>query len=388
MKILVVVPWAPSTIRPRSLGLIRHLARNHQVSVVGAAWSAAEEADLLALGAHHVTPIRLTKAGAIWRCFVALFSGRSLQQAFVDAPLLRKAIRRESERFNPDLAYFNVIRSAHFVDEVGDVPAILDLDEFRSAYYKLLATNTSNVLWRVIARAEATRMQRAERQAVGDFAKVIVSSPTDLRHDEPKVRLVRSPHALLPGSSKAAPKRKAGSIVFVGRQSYRANSEAVMWFVKEVLPQVLQKVPFAHLSIVGDAPPAHVLKLAGPHVSVTGRVDDLSAFYRSAAVSVIPVRMATGVQMKLIESMTLGTPVVATPIVAHGAGIDERHCHIAESADDWVERVVDLLLSHGSRERLASSASAWVNETYSFDAIVQSLDDVMAEIYDDHGQGH
>jgi glycosyltransferase involved in cell wall biosynthesis len=386
MKILVVVPWAPSAIRPRSLGLISQLARQHSVSVVGAVWSEEDEADLKAMGVEHVASVRLTKIGAAWRCFLALFSRGSLQQAYVDAPSLRRAIRREAERFKPDLAYFNVIRSAQFVNEVGDVPSVLDLDEFRSAYYGLLAQNSRNILWRLIARAEGIRMQGAERRALDDFSRVIVSSPTDLRTDQPHVRLVRSPHALHTDPAPIVNKLDPGSIVFVGRQSYRANAEAVLWFVNKVLPRVLLRVPFAHLTIVGDAPPPRVLKLAGPRIAVTGRVDDLTAFYTSAAVSVIPVRMATGVQMKLIESMALGAPVVATPIVARGAGVDESHCHIADTVDEWVDRVVDLLLNAESRDRLTAGASGWVNEAYSAGAISDSLDAVLSGVWDDRGQ--
>lgn len=380
MRILVVVPWAPSPIRPRSLGLIKHLAENHNVSVVGAAWSDEDVRELRSLPVDRVTAVKLARLGAIWRCFLALFSRRSLQQSYVDSTSLRRALRDESERFQPDIAYFNVIRSAQFADEVDGIPSVLDLDEFRSAYYDLLSSNSRNLLWKIIGGVEATRMRRAEQKVLRDFDRILVSSPTDVAADHVKTRLVRSPHALQVPAPAQAVERTPGSLIFVGRQSYRANSEAVLWFVQNVYPRVLQNVPHAHLSIVGDSPPPDILKLSGPNISVTGRVDDLSGYYSSASASIVPVRMATGVQMKLIESMTLGAPVVATPIVAHGAGIDEGHCHIAETIDEWVDSVTDLLVSSESRDRLSANALAWAQNNYSFEAISSSLDQVLAEL--------
>lgn len=386
MKILVVVPWAPSPIRPRSLGLIRHLAENHTVSVVGATWSDEDVQDLRSLPVDRVTAVKLTKVGAILRCFLALFTRRSLQQSYVDANSMRNAIRLETAKFQPDIVYFNVIRTAQFIDEVDGLPSVIDLDEFRSTYYDLLSAKSRNFAWKFIGRAEAARMRHAEQKVLKDFDRVLVSSPTDVAKEPHKTRLVRSPHALADNVETHVVRRTPGSLIFVGRQSYRANSEAILWFVENVYPRVLEKVPYAHLSIVGDSPPADILKLSGPHISVTGRVDDLSGYYTTACASIIPVKMATGVQMKLIESMTLGAPVVATPIVAHGAGIDEGLCHIAETIDEWVDSVTDLLLGSESRDRLSANASAWVESTYSLEAITSSLDQVLAEIAIDRDQ--
>jgi glycosyltransferase involved in cell wall biosynthesis len=320
----------------------------------------------------------MKRLGAYWRSLVGLLKGDSLQQSYVDSPQFRQILRQVVADFQPDLAFFNVIRTAQFSDEVGSIPKIIDLDEFRSSYYELLAETSKNPIWRFIAKIEKKRMREAEARVLEQFDRVIVSSPTDLRADTPKTRLVRSPHALAPLSIDQSIARKKYSIIFVGRQSYRANAEAVNWFVQEVLPGVLLQVPEAHLSIVGDAPPESTRRLQCNNVTVTGRVGNVAAYYASAALSVIPVTMATGVQMKLIESMVMGVPVVATPIVARGAGVDSRQCYVASTAAEWVDTVVAALTDQQASCSLVERASAWVDTQYSGDSIYRSLDEAVA----------
>ncbi|SDT52839.1 Glycosyltransferase involved in cell wall bisynthesis [Pseudarthrobacter equi] len=381
MKIIVVVPWAPSVTRPRSLGLISYLAKNHDVLVVGATWSASDAEELQQLPVTRVVAVPMKKTGAYWRSLVGLLKGRSLQQSYVDSPHFRSVLRQAVAEFRPDLAFFNVIRTAQFGNEVGEIPTVIDLDEFRSSYYELLSETSKNPMWRIIASLEKKRMREAEERVLAEFNRVIVSSPTDLQPNNPGIRLVRSPHALSsPLGSSENRARNDLRIIFVGRQSYRANAEAVNWFVREVLPGVLKRVPNAHLFIVGDAPPKSTRRLGSDNVTVTGRVKDVAEHYASATVSVIPVTMATGVQMKLIESMVMGTPVVATPIVARGAGVDTQHCYVASTAAEWIDMVVAALTDEGSSASLVERARTWVGSEYSVDSIYRSLDEALSGI--------
>lgn len=381
MKVLVVAPWAPSVTRPRSLGLIKHLAEFHEVVVIGAAWNSAEIEELKRLPVQLVVPIRMNKSAAYWRCLIGLVKGRSLQQSYVDSDVFRRKLRQLITDFKPDLGYFNVIRTAQFQDEFNEVPCVIDLDEFRSAYYDLLGETTKNPLWRLIAKVESRRMREAEMRTLEDFERVFVSSPEDLSKHDSKVRLVRSPYAIEARKHDRQASRAEGHIIFVGRQSYRANAEAITWFAQQVMPEIRRRVPGSHLSIVGDAPPRSIRRLQDQSIKVTGRVDDVAAYYASAAVSIIPVTMATGVQMKLIESMVMGTPVVATPIVARGAGIDGRHCYIAQSADEWATRVVQLLEDQTVSHQTSEAARKWVETEYSMASIGSSLDQAMVGLF-------
>lgn len=374
MRVLMVAPWVPGKTRPRSMAIIRELSVRHEVSLLCVGTIEDDVAALQrVLGVSHLEVVPVPKLAAIARTILALFTGRSLQQAFLDDPAMRRALRSEHARFRPDVLYFNVIRTCQFMGANPDQPIIVDLDEFRSHYYEQLATTSRNWIWRAVAKVEASRLRAAELRVLKLADRVLVSSPTDLSPSRDSVRLVRSAHAMDETDSNGNPHPR--SIVFVGRQSYRANHEAIIWFIENVLPALAEKYPDVHLNVVGEQSPKSLLELQSKHVTVTGRVPDVSRSYLESAVSIVPVRMATGVQMKLIESMSLGTATVVTPVVAQGAGlIGSEHCLVADSREEWVDAIAQLIEDHALRSRIAANGLSWVQANHSKQAVQAQLE--------------
>ena len=101
-------------------------------------------------------------------------------------------------------------------------------------------------------------------------------------------------------------------VVFTGAMDYLPNVDAVAWFKQEVLPDVLKRWPKARFYIVGRSPTAAVLALAGDQVVVTGTVPDVRPYLQHAAVVVAPLRIARGIQNKILEAMAMARPVIAS----------------------------------------------------------------------------
>ena len=382
MRILVVAPWVPSRRRPRSFGLLEELATVHDVCVVAATWSEADREDLARLRVQETRSVELATWKGALRSGAGLLGRRSLQQAYLDDPRLRSAIREEWERFAPDLTYFNVLRTAHLAREVPQ-PRVIDLDEFRSSYYDQLAVTSRSPVWRQLGRIEGARMRRAEDQVVDDFPVILVSSPSDLHRDADRVRLVRSPHHM-PAPDAVGASTEAGDrprIVFVGRLSYRANVEAVHWFVDEVLPEVVRRHPDVVLDVVGAEPHRSLARLAGPNVSIVGGVPDVAPYYARATVSIVPVFLATGVQMKLIESLSLGVATVTTTTVAELAGIDGGGpCLVADDPEGWAAAVSSLIGQPDRRRAVGAAGQRWAEAHYDRRAIADSLHAALAGV--------
>ena len=369
MKILVFAPWTPSEMRPRSWHLIEYMRRNHEVHVVCATWSEQDQSDLDLITASSVRGIRVSRIAAVLRAGLGALRGRSLQQSFVSSRNLKRELDRAVSEIKPDLVYFNVIRSAHMIDGIDGPARFIDLDELRSGYYRQMRTASRNPLWRIIARIEARRLREAETAAMDSFDAVIFSSPTDVGlHD--RTHLVRTPcNFLVPEGARENGHRRR--LVFVGRQCYRANVEAIVWFAGQVLPRLTRTT----LAIVGERPTRQVRDLQSDAVTVTGRVPEVRSHYESAHVSIVPIRMATGVQLKLVESLALGVPTICTPIVANGAGVrHEVECLIADTADEWVDAIGRIFSDSELSKRLSERSKAWVRETYDETALVGALE--------------
>ena len=367
-RILFVAPWVPSVRRPRSLSMLRHLHALADVRCLVATWNDLDHRDAQALPGG-CTGVPGNKWHGALRAGIGGLRGRSLQQAFADSPGFRKALRAEIDRFAPDLVFFNVIRSAQWMDETGALPAIVDLDEKRSAYYAQ-RTRTGSWVSRAVATVEAGRMARAEIEAIGRAAAVIVSSPVDslLTEHPDRVVVLRSEPAISAArwSQQAA---VTGRLLFVGRLGYEANIEALHWFCSAVMPMLRERGVPVTLRIVGAEVDARVLRLAAADVEVVGYVDDVGVEYARAQAVIVPVRAATGVQMKFIEALRVGAPTIATPICVELAGMaaDEASL-VADGPADWCEAIEMLMASPGAREQLSHRALNWSSAAYSTDA--------------------
>ena len=183
------------------------------------------------------------------------------------------------------------------------------------------------------------------------------------------------------GGATGAEEARQPRIVFVGRLSYRANVEAVRWFADAVLPLVAAEHPGVVFDVVGESPHRSLSRLIGPNLQVVGPVPEVAPYYERAAVAVVPVFLATGVQMKLIESLSLGVATVTSTAVASLAGISEPGpCLIADAPDGWAAAVSSLLRDVQHRSEVGRAGRRWAAEHYDSEAIAASLHAIIEEI--------
>ena len=136
------------------------------------------------------------------------------------------------------------------------------------------------------------------------------------------------------------------AIVFTGAMDYWANVDAVIWFAQHVFPLVKQRCADARFYIVGSKPTRQVLQLADADNSiiVTGRVEDVRHYVANAAVVIAPLRIARGIQNKVLEAMAMAKPVVVTPAAIEGIVISENiQVAVAEAPSEFAEQVIKYL---------------------------------------------
>jgi len=165
------------------------------------------------------------------------------------------------------------------------------------------------------------------------------------------------------------------NLLFVGVIGYPPNADAVLYFCKSIMPLVRRKIPDVQLTVVGNAPPPEVCKLAvRDEVVVTGVVDDLVAYYARATVCVVPLRAGGGTRLKILEAMAFGRPVVSTSIGCEGlAAVDGEHLLIGDSPEDFAQNVIQLLLEPDLRHRITIAARRMVEQRYDWPIIGRKL---------------
>jgi sugar transferase (PEP-CTERM/EpsH1 system associated) len=134
-------------------------------------------------------------------------------------------------------------------------------------------------------------------------------------------------------------------LVFTGAMDYWPNADAVIWFTHEVLPLIKKKIPDAHFCIVGRNPSSRVRALAAnPAVTVTGAVPDVRPYLAHASCAALPLRVARGIQNKILEAMAMEKPVLATPEAVHGLDICPGFTSaIADNPSELAAKAIELL---------------------------------------------
>ncbi|HEY9150638.1 MAG TPA: TIGR03087 family PEP-CTERM/XrtA system glycosyltransferase [Gammaproteobacteria bacterium] len=169
------------------------------------------------------------------------------------------------------------------------------------------------------------------------------------------------------------------ALVFTGAMDYWANVDAVCWFAAEVWPEILRQQPAARFYIVGSRPTAAVQALAQrPGIQVTGTVPDVRPYVAHAHVAVAPLRVARGIQNKVLEAMALGRPLVMTSAAADGIPLDGLSgVMVCDAASEQVRACSDLLQQEAAPAP-DRGMRAWVCQHYDWNRNLARLDQYLA----------
>jgi polysaccharide biosynthesis protein PslH len=160
---------------------------------------------------------------------------------------------------------------------------------------------------------------------------------------------------------------------------YYANVDGVLWFSKEIFPKIKEEVPDAEFYIVGSNPTEAVKALSNNDgIRVTGYVPDTREYLKKGTVAVVPLRIARGIQNKILEAMAMGLPVVTTSQALEGICAEEQRDVIVEDEPVAFSRaVVKMLRTPSLRVELKTNARKCIEENYSWVRNLSKLDELM-----------
>jgi glycosyltransferase involved in cell wall biosynthesis len=170
-------------------------------------------------------------------------------------------------------------------------------------------------------------------------------------------------------------------ILFIGGYQHTPNAEAVLYFCREILPTLRQRIPDLRFLILGSRPTPAIQALASEHVQVLGFQKDITPYFNACRLMVAPLRFGAGIKGKLGTSFSYGLPVVATSIAAEGMYLQHgREVLIADTAQEFADAVIRLYGDRALWEDMSSAGRQLVRERYSPEVIREGLARVIASI--------
>jgi len=256
---------------------------------------------------------------------------------------------------------------------------ILDWHNIESEILSRFAQNDRNPLRALYARRTAALSKDVETQLLR-----LCDAHTVCSERERELLLTRVPQAHIEVVSNGvdcdffADTAGAGGerrdLLFMGRMDYHANIDAALYFAREIWPLVRERRPELRLTIVGAQPPQAILALRAPDILVTGTVEDVRPFYRSALASVVPLRVGGGTRLKVLEAMAAGTPVVSTALGAEGLAVTPgKDILIADSPAALADAIASLQAASPLWRTLATNGRRLVQEKYDWSVVGEIL---------------
>jgi glycosyltransferase involved in cell wall biosynthesis len=283
-----------------------------------------------------------------------------------DARAYRAAVREALASGEYDLVFFNSLHSATALGTVRrhtSAPCVLFQHNVQATVMELFARVQRNPLARAYARLQWRKMLAFERRAVGWFDLVFTFSDVDARalsSLRPGTRVAALPLKL--DLTRFTPDREedeAFDLLFVAYFGWAPNEDSLRWFIDEVYPAILRRRPGTTLEVVGAGAPRWVQDLDGHRGTTTfrGRVDDVVPCLRGARVVVVPLRVGSGVRVKIVQAMAAGKAIVSTTKGCEGLETQPgRHLLVADTPEGFADAVAGLLDDPPLRLRLGRDA--------------------------------
>jgi polysaccharide biosynthesis protein PslH len=171
------------------------------------------------------------------------------------------------------------------------------------------------------------------------------------------------------------------ALFHIGAMDWSPNLEGIVWFLEDIWPTVHHAFPQLPLHLAGRNMPDDLLHGNYPGVIFDGEVPDARAYMHSKAVMIVPLLSAGGIRVKIIEGMASGKAIISTAVGAEGIDcIDGQHILLAESAEQWVDAVGQLIRSPKRIEELGNNARALASTAYHTREVTRRLLDFYKQL--------
>ena len=392
-KILYVVhrvPYPPDKgDRIRTFHVLRFLAERFDVHLACLADESVSDTTIASLQSYceRVSVVRLESFGRWVRTALSLLGGHTASEGAFRSPELHRIVHEWSTQTRFHAAVASASSMAPYLRQpnLRDVPAVVDLTDVDSQKW----IDYAAVSWlprSLLYRTEAKRLRRLET-SIADWAHAItfvsqaevdlyrtfcrtgsvyaVPNGVDLDYYAPRM----DDSTVRPDGVSLGQYPRTRCCVFVGAMDYLPNVDGVCWFCEHVWPNLLQHCPEAKFYVVGRNPAAAVRRCGSiPGVEIIGSVPDVRPYLRHAPVAVVPLRIARGLQNKVLEAMAMSRAVVASPPALAGVQAEPGlHVLRASTPQQWVDTIWWLWTDGSLCRAFGESGRCYVEEHHRWD---------------------
>jgi len=311
-----------------------------------------------------------------------------------------KFFKKYVKSIKPDIIFIDYIRSGDYGLGVS-LPKIINYDDPQSLKYKrmeefldeienpfgegidflpklLRKVFLFKIFKKIILKYEIYTLKRYEREISKHYHLVLTNSKEDALYlKKNKIKNIGFfPPLIDKEFYNFEFQKKKDIITFIGKMDYPPNPHAVLYFIKEILPELEKnyKGKF-EFQVIGSKTPDWMFKLSNEKIKIVGEVEDIRPYLAGSKVFVAPLKFGTGIKVKILEAMALGVPVVTTSIGIQGMNVKNgTHLFVEDEAKEFAKKVIILLKDENLRNEISKNAKDYVFKNFDVENYVKRME--------------
>jgi sugar transferase (PEP-CTERM/EpsH1 system associated) len=400
MNILIIsqrCPFPPN--KGEKIRTFHHLKflteQGHRIFLASPYEDDSELVDFSSLAKNYCQHISFSKLPhKLLRLITGLIKGKALSISNFYTKALQNKIDNQLAENNIDVIYCSASSVAEYVfnsqaiHKLAKRPRlIMDFMDVDSDKWSQYAKQTSWPL-KFVYQREATLIARFEKKIANTFDHCILITQAEVELFQQIHSAELTIHAIENGLDTTSfypplsPREHLSPrLLFAGVMDYPPNIDAVMWFVSQVWPSIIDQWPQATFCIAGMNPVEKIKKLNGLNgIEVTGFVEDIKPYFDKANIFVAPFRLARGVQNKVLQAFASGLPVIATSMGAEGVKCkDEQDIFIANTPTEYMKHLHCLLTDKNKYAEMSHNALTIIQDYYAWESVLAPLEKLVSQ---------
>ncbi len=328
-----------------------------------------------------VLVLSLNKIMAFFGVFIFFLSGKSLSEGFYYSPKFRHSVNQFILQNKYAFVFCFSSQVAQYVSDkkIQKIMDFCDVDSDKWIQYSLNKIFPLSILYRL----EGSRLSRKEKEIAHDFSLSLLSTRRELQLFQKKItnaNLKILANGVDSNYFKLNHSEKERALVFVGAMDYYANIDAVIWFIEKVFRRLNQRDNHIKFYIVGSNPSQKIRNFSGEfsNVIVTGYVEDVRPYLAKSKIAVIPLRIARGIQNKVLEAMSMELPVIISQkIYASLQNPVPQNVLIFKDEYHFVDLILSLINDDARIKETGKRLREYVLQYYNWNKIFSDFEHIL-----------
>lgn len=388
MKILYITtkPLVPnnSGYTIRAFNILKYLkSKGHEITLISFItrneYEQIKENEEINAISNKFVPIFINRKIAYFNSFKSIFTGKPFKAEYYNFATAKTIINKEIHAENYDCIAGYMYLTHQFIKDFKNKILWIDLIDSISMLYERRLKTCKSILNKLFLMIERKRVLKIEKECVECFNLVTMISEIDKQHlskyfKADKVLIVKNGVNI---DGRISTEYNQNEIVYLGDMEYIQNHDAVIWFIDNVLPNIIKRNPNIILKIVGKNPKEELYKHCknNKNIKITGRVDDVKKELLTGALLICPIKISSGLQNKVLEALSVGVPAIVTPQVANPISSDKNVLIQAETIQEWEEKIGLIINDISYRTQLSEMSVTFISDNYTWEGQIGILEE-------------